>query len=249
MFRRMVNRGTSRASPARRRVRLAAGATKGRADKPIASGSTPERILASAERLFAEQGFDGVSMPMIAAASGITAGAIYKHFASKADLFFEVVRRAVQSVSLPAAESASDATLLPRIFATFTTERVKLMRQLAVEIHYASVKNPKVRQVLSRALDHNIEQIREGVGTLQRAGKLDPTIDAQLLACAAMVFVMGLMHMETLLPQLVGDAKWHGFVQDRVAALMGLRNLSTKGAVGGPSLRAPTVAGRAPDRA
>ncbi|MGA8656805.1 MAG: hypothetical protein WB586_11720 [Chthoniobacterales bacterium] len=38
------------------------------------------------------------------------------------------------------------------------------------------------------------------------AGKLDQTIDSESLACVMMVFVMGLMHMETLLPQLVGDA-------------------------------------------
>ena len=40
-----------------------------------------------------------------------------------------------------------------------------------------------------------------------------------------MVFIMGLMHMETLLPHLVGDRKWHDFVQARVGTLMGLRCL------------------------
>src|SRR5579864_8626546 len=62
--------------------------------------TTRERILASAERLFAERGFEGVSMPAIAKASGVTAGAIYKHFESKADLLFEVVRSALSSVRL-----------------------------------------------------------------------------------------------------------------------------------------------------
>ena len=59
--------------------------------------STRDRILRAAERLFAERGFSSVSMPAIAEASGITAGAIYKHFDSKSDLFFEVVQRTVQS--------------------------------------------------------------------------------------------------------------------------------------------------------
>jgi AcrR family transcriptional regulator len=178
--------------------------------------------LTSAERLFAEHGFDGVSMPMVAAASGITAGAIYKHFDNKSDLFFKVVQHVVQSVPIPTAESASDATLLPRIVATYTTQKLKLLRQLAIEIHYASAKHPKVRQVLRRSLDHNIEQIRDGVAAMQRTGNLDQAVDSQSLACVVMVFVMGLMHMETLLPQLVGDAKWYDFVQGRVAALMGM---------------------------
>jgi len=55
---------------------------------------------------------------------------------------------------------------------------------------------------------------------MQRAGKLAQAIDPESLACVIMVFVVELMHMETLLPHLVGDAKWHDFVQDRAAALI-----------------------------
>jgi hypothetical protein len=44
-----------------------------------------------------------------------------------------------------------------------------------------------------------------------------------LLASAVMTFIMGLMHMESLLPHLVGDPKWHEFVQNRVTTLIGLR--------------------------
>jgi AcrR family transcriptional regulator len=204
-------------------------ALQDQAGKSEASASTSERILKAAERLFAEHGFDHVTMPMIGAASGITAGAIYKHFDSKSDLFFEVVRRVVQALPLPAAESASDETLLPRIVATYTTNRAKLFRQLAVEIHYASAKHSRVRQILRRSLGHNIEQIRDGVASLQRAGKIDQAIDSQSLARVVIVFVMGLMHMETLLPQLVDDAEWHDFVQDRVAALIGTLDPRTGG--------------------
>ena len=230
MLLRMSNRQTSPPSPTARNVRVdteafARSAPRNRADR----FTTPERILTSAERLFARHGFDGVTMPMVAAASGITAGAIYKHFDSKSDLFFEVVKRVVQSAPIPTAESESDPALLPRIVATLTTLKLKRLRQLAVEIHYASVKHPKVRQLLTWSLDHNIEQIRAGVAAMQRAGKLDQSIDSQSLACVLMVFVMGLMHMETLLPQLVGDTEWQEFVQGRVAALLGMPDSAPAG--------------------
>jgi TetR/AcrR family transcriptional regulator, repressor for uid operon len=192
----------------------------GRGDEPT---STRERILAAAERLFAEHGFDSVSMPGIAKASGITAGAIYKHFDSKADLFFEVIRRTVQSAPTPAAtaEGAPVAPLLASIAAMYTTPRLKRLRQLAVEIHYASVKHPRVGRLLRQSLDRTIADISDGVVGAQRAGEIDPALEPELLASAAMVFIMGLMHMETLLPKLVGDPKWHDFVEDRIAALVG----------------------------
>ena len=115
----MASRQTLSPRPSNRQNARAVGTPRERStgqDRPDdaeAPGSTRGRILAAAESLFAERGFDGASMPAIAKASGITAGAIYKHFDSKADLFFEVVRRAVQSIPPPAATaSASGAELL-----------------------------------------------------------------------------------------------------------------------------------------
>jgi AcrR family transcriptional regulator len=186
-------------------------------------GSTRARILRAAERLFADHGFEGVSMPMIAAASGITAGAIYKHFDGKADLFFEVVRRTVQSAPPPSPEAAPGVMTLPRIVAMYAGPQFKRLRQLAVEIHYASAKHPKVRRLLRRSLDGNIAQIRTGVVALQQDGELDPAVDPELLASTILVFIMGLAHMETIAPQLVGDARWRDFIETRVAALMGVR--------------------------
>src|SRR2546429_852987 len=50
----------------------------------VAVEPTRERILSAAAQLFAEHGFASTSMPAIAALSGITAGAVFLHFARKA---------------------------------------------------------------------------------------------------------------------------------------------------------------------
>ena len=185
--------------------------------------STRDRILRAAERLFAERGFSSVSMPAIAEASGITAGAIYKHFDSKSDLFFEVVQRTVQSTPVPQPDGASDVMYLPSVVASYSTGALKLLRQTAVEIHYASIKHARVRRLLRRSLDVQIAQIGEVIRAAQRAGNLDRALDAELLASAVMVFTMGMMHMDTVVPRLIDDAGWHNFVQGRVAALLGIR--------------------------
>jgi AcrR family transcriptional regulator len=187
------------------------------------ASSTRARILTAAERLFAAHGFDRVSMPAIAKASGITAGAIYRHFDSKDDLFFEVIRRTVQSIPQPPNQNLSEAMTLPRIVAMFASDRLKVLRQLAVEMHYASTKNAKVRRLLRGSIEHDIERIRSGIAQAQAAGKIDRSIDPQMLGSTVMVFIMGMMHMETLLPQKIGDAAWQDFVEARVAALIGLR--------------------------
>jgi AcrR family transcriptional regulator len=55
-----------------------------------ASGRT--RILAAAERLFAERGFDHTSTARIAAEAGVPHGLIFYHFKTKMDLLLALIR-------------------------------------------------------------------------------------------------------------------------------------------------------------
>ncbi|MGY3683729.1 AcrR family transcriptional regulator [Streptomyces sp. TE33382] len=53
----------------------------------------PQRLLAAATRLFAEQGYDRTSVQEIVEAAGVTKGALYHYFGSKEDLLQEVYSR------------------------------------------------------------------------------------------------------------------------------------------------------------
>src|SRR6201988_1036651 len=54
---------------------------------------TRSLLLDAAGEVFAEKGFMAASLDDIASAAGYTKGAIYKHFATKEDLFLEVSDR------------------------------------------------------------------------------------------------------------------------------------------------------------
>lgn len=54
--------------------------------------NTKERILTEAVKLFAREGFDAVTVEMIAEAVGIKAPSLYKHFKSKRDIFESILR-------------------------------------------------------------------------------------------------------------------------------------------------------------
>jgi AcrR family transcriptional regulator len=54
---------------------------------------TREKIVDSAARVFAERGYVGASLADIVAGSGMTRGAFYFHFTSKAELAAELIRR------------------------------------------------------------------------------------------------------------------------------------------------------------
>jgi len=68
----------------------------------------------------------------------------------------------------------------------------------------------------------------------------DSTRGREFTARALMVFLMGLNHMDTLHPQLVGDQAWREFVAAHVAALLGLNAQAVR--------RKPSARVRAPAR-
>lgn len=74
--------------------------------------ATREKVLDAAERLFAEHGFDGVSIRQIAQEAGVTLGVVGFHGGSKLDLFKTILSRRVETLS--AARRASLAALRAR---------------------------------------------------------------------------------------------------------------------------------------
>lgn len=54
---------------------------------------TKEKILMTALHLFARDGYEAVSVSMIAGELGITKGALYRHYKNKRDIFDHIVKR------------------------------------------------------------------------------------------------------------------------------------------------------------
>lgn len=191
----------------------------------VSVAPTRERILSAAAQLFAEHGFASTSMPAIAELSGITAGAIYRHFASKAELLLEVVKRALDALpfSFERGGGEEDAALLSEVAARFTDPALTVLRQLALEVHAAARRDPEVRALLSAYNETVMRRIYALLEPAPQTKARDATRNSEFTARAVMVFLMGLHHMDTLHPQLVGDPAWREFVAAHVAALLGLK--------------------------
>src|SRR5580698_8735326 len=56
------------------------------------AAGTRERLLLAAADAFAERGYEGTRVADIARAAGVSSGAMYAHFASKADLLVAALK-------------------------------------------------------------------------------------------------------------------------------------------------------------
>lgn len=100
------------------------------------SERTKAALIAAGRRLFAERGYAGVSAEEVAAAAGVTTGAVYHQFANKRGLFVAVFEAVEEDLTVRVASAAASESDAWRGF------------QSACLTFLASAAEPDVRQVL-----------------------------------------------------------------------------------------------------
>ncbi|MER7172107.1 TetR/AcrR family transcriptional regulator [Streptomyces mesophilus] len=103
----------------------------------------PQRLLAAATRLFAEQGYDRTSVQEIVEAAGVTKGALYHYFGSKDDLLHEIYARVLrlQQERLDAHAEADEPV-------------EKRLRDAAADVVVTSIENLDDGQIFFRSMHH-----------------------------------------------------------------------------------------------
>jgi AcrR family transcriptional regulator len=124
--------------------------------EPSSRARTPKReaIIAAAAELFSERSFEGTGIVDIAAAVGITGGAVYRHFDSKQEVLREVVQRAVQQVVGRVDEIVADTTIDQRLPALIDNLISGILQNRAlgsVMFNEASRLDPEMREFVDRA--------------------------------------------------------------------------------------------------
>lgn len=113
-----------------------------------------EAIIAAAAELFSERSFEGTGISDIAAAVGITGGAVYRHFDSKQEVLRTIVQRAVENVVARVDEivaSTSVETRLPALADNLVRSVLENRALASVMFYEASRLDPEMREFVDRA--------------------------------------------------------------------------------------------------
>jgi TetR/AcrR family acrAB operon transcriptional repressor len=97
-------------------------------------------VLDAAEQVFRQRGVGHASLAEVADAAGVTRGAIYHHFASKAELFEAMLARAEMPIDM-----AFDATRLP------VADPLAMVRDMAVKALQHLASSDRVRNIFEVA--------------------------------------------------------------------------------------------------
>jgi AcrR family transcriptional regulator len=74
--------------------------------RALAKQQTRAKVLAAARRLFSEQGYEGATIRDIAAAAGMSTGAVFANFTDKSDLFREIMLTDMVALAQAMSEAA-----------------------------------------------------------------------------------------------------------------------------------------------
>ena len=103
--------------------------------RALAKQQTRIKVLAAARNLFSEEGYEGATIRDIAAAAGMSTGAVFANFSDKSDLFREIMSDDMEALSAAMRDAAGrgrnveDAVL--KVFMagyTFYKSRLQLAR-------------------------------------------------------------------------------------------------------------------------
>ncbi len=169
-----------------------------------AAAATREQLLEAAERIFRERGVTRTSLAEIAAAAGVTRGAVYWHFRDKVDLFDAMCARATSPMQ----------TLLERAPEDARADALATLRKLCVHALTHLATEPRA-QAFFEIIFHKSELVgemeqlacrheRESTGARKRIEavlrravvqrELPADTDTAIAAHALHGCVIGLMH-------------------------------------------------------
>jgi len=148
-------------------------------------GNARERILIAAGELFAEHGFDGVSVADIAAASGISTGLVYYHFKDKQSLYETSITEGLKLLEDAGMRALSGDAPAAEKIRGFVADYMALMEEHAAVMHtlirgVSDLTGPAPRNLLRRsaaALDQIESVIADGVAD-GSFGPVDPRLAA-----------------------------------------------------------------------
>jgi len=170
----------------------------------VDSGVTRDRLVTTARKLFARDGFDATTNRDIAQAAGITTGAIYHYFPSKADLYIAVYTETIEFVYSEFEKAIADHDgLLDQYVAVLDAagrmnEADHSVTAFVVAIASEAQRHPALAERLRAVRGRNTNFFRAMVASAAERGELAPGVDERGLADLLSAVLAGMARLSTV---------------------------------------------------
>src|SRR5438093_6560758 len=189
-----------------------------------------EQIIGVSKQLFSKKGFSGTTTKEIAKASGISEAMIFRHFASKQELYSAIIDQRIQEVGDPVPDEAVKAKDDERVFASlarFVLEKTDQDPTMMRLLYFSALEGHELSDIFYSS--HEIKRVTKLVEyiKLRIADGAFRNLDSVLAARAFMgmlytyVTAKHLFNSEKYFPKATTDLVVDNFLK---IFLDGLRN-------------------------
>ena len=186
----------------------------------VTAAQTRDRLLRAAADVFAERGYDGTRVADIAAAAGVSNGALYAHFDSKADLLTGALRAHGRRLlaDMVAADPGRPVTELLLAIGRSLPHPRDARGYLIVEALVGARRDADVAEQMRCYIGERADLLADLIRIAQAGAELDPALSPNAVAHFCLLLAMG----STLItPDLheVGEQEWAALLTRVVAGL------------------------------
>lgn len=159
----------------------------------VTAAETRERLLRAAADAFAERGYDGTRVADIAAAAGVSNGALYAHFGSKADLLVAALRTHGRRLLADLLVADPERSVLGLLVAAGRRlpERRDARADLIVEALVAARRDEDVARPMRDYVGERADWLADLVRMAQSDGELDAAVSPDALAHFCLLLAIG----------------------------------------------------------
>ena len=181
----------------------------------MTAAQTRQRLLDTAADVFGRCGYDGANIAEIASQAGLSTGAIYAHYAGKAELFEATLRAHADAEfeRLLGGDSALD-------FASFLEARGNILdrpeaddESLLIEAIVAARRHPEVAALLRESVAGRQRQLADLFRAAQEVGAVDDALSADAVVRFAFMAAVGSLLVGTLDLPAVDHEAWTALIK------------------------------------
>ena len=174
-----------------------------------------DQILDAATERFAANGFQATGMADVIAATGLSAGAVYRYFRSKDELIEAIVDRVLGRAAQrfetfldeePDPEPARAVATAVDLISTVAGSGPVDMTRVAVQAWAEALRNPAVGTVARTAYGTMRGYFVEVARRAQRSGRLPAGADPDMLGAALFSLLLGFLLQRLLLGDVAPEA-------------------------------------------
>ncbi|HMC40611.1 MAG TPA: TetR family transcriptional regulator [Acidimicrobiales bacterium] len=186
----------------------------------VAAEETKAVLLEAAARVFARRGYDGASISEIVSEAGLTSGAVYAHYSSKAELFSATLEvYAERDFDRLLGHTGAEIVDTITAIGSSIDQREPTEASLLISAVVAARNDPEVARLIIGGMAGRERIFRGLIGSAQDSDAMVGDLSAAAIARFCLMLASGSLVLEALGVEPVDHAEWTALIERLVDAI------------------------------